>query len=153
MYISGFIAISSSSTAWKPVHVLVLHQADGLDAAADRDLDTVVHHRACGDRDRLQAGSALPVYRGAGDRDRKAGADRALAGDVHHHGALLHGAAHHHVLDFAGRNAGALHRFGHHMAGQGRTVGVVERAAIGLADASAGGGNDYCVSCHVSLSA
>jgi hypothetical protein len=46
----------------------------------------------------------------------------------------------------------AFHRFGHQEAGQGRTVGVAERAAIGLADASAGGGNeDYCVSCHVPL--
>ena len=105
-----------------------------------------MHHRARGDRDRLQAGGALPVDGGAGDRDRKAGADRALAGDVHHHGALLHGAAHHHVLDLAGRDAGALDRFGDHMAGQGRAFGIVERAAIGLADAGAGGGNDNCFS-------
>ena len=124
-----------------------------LDAAADRDLDAVEHHRAGGNRDRLQAGGALPVDGGAGNGHRQAGADRPFAGDVHHHGALLHRAAHHHVLDLAGRDAGAFHRFGHHMAGQGRTVGVVERAAIGLADASAGGGNDYCVSCHVCLSA
>ena len=93
----------------------------------------------------------MPVDGGAGDRDRQAGADRALAGDVHHHGALLHGAAHHHVLDLAGRDAGALHRFGHHMAGQGRAFGVVERAAIGLADAGAGGGNDNCFSGHACL--
>ncbi len=76
----------------------------------------------------------------------KPGADRALARDVHHHGALLHRAAHHHVLDLAGRDAGALHRLGHHMAGQRRAVGVVERAAIGLADAGARGGNDHCFS-------
>ena len=51
----------------------------------------------------------------------------------------------HLVLDLAGRYAGALHRFRHHMAGQGRAVGVVERAPIGLADAGTRGGNDDCI--------
>src|SRR6266849_336698 len=135
------------------VHVLVLHQADRLDAAANGDLDAVEHHRARGDRDRLQSGGALAVDGGAGDCNWEAGADRALAGDVHHHGALLHGAAHHHVLDLAGRDAGALHGFGHHVSGQGRAIGVVERAARGRSDAGARGGNDYCFSRHACLSA
>src|SRR5712671_3831803 len=60
------------------VHVLVLNQADRLDASADRDLDAVEHHRARRDRDRLQAGSALPVDGGAGDGDRQSGADRTF---------------------------------------------------------------------------
>ncbi len=122
------------------VHVLVLNQADRLDASADRDLDAVEHHRARRDRDRLQAGSALPVDGGAGDGDRQSGADRTFAGDVHHHGALLHGTAHHNVLDF-----GAPHRFRHDMPRHGRAIGVVECAAIGFADAGTCGGNDYCL--------
>jgi hypothetical protein len=49
------------------------------------------------------------------------------------------------MFDLVGRNPGALHRLGHDTAGQGRAVGVVERAAIGLADACARGGNNDCI--------
>ncbi|MGY4315559.1 hypothetical protein ACVWW1_004886 [Bradyrhizobium sp. JR3.5] len=45
----------------------------------------------------------------------------------------------------AGRDAGALDGLGHHVAGQGRAVGVVERATIGLAYAGTRGGNDDCI--------
>jgi hypothetical protein len=42
------------------------------------------------------------------DCHRQAGADRCLAGDVEARRPLLHGAAHDHVLDLAGLDAGAF---------------------------------------------
>ncbi len=73
----------------------------------------------------------------------QAGGDRALARDVEALGALLHGAAHDHVVDLAGFDAGALDRLADRdAAAMRRRLEVVEGAAIGLADRRAGGGDD-----------
>jgi hypothetical protein len=61
---------------------------------------------------------------------------------------LLHRAAHHHVLDLARGNAGALDGFSHHVSGQCRAFGIVQRAAIGLADAGTRRRHDYCFRRH-----
>ena len=131
------------------IHVLVLHQADRFNAATDGDIDTIQHDRSGRNRNRLQARSALPVDCGSCHGDRQSRADRALAGDIHHHGALLHRAAHHDVLDFVRRNVGALDRLCDHMPRHGRPLGIIEGAAISLADGRAGRGYDYCFS-HLS---
>src|SRR5258705_285401 len=131
------------------IHVLVLHQADRFNAATDGDIDTIQHDRSGRNRNRLQARSALPVDCGSCHGDRQSRADRALAGDIHHQGALLHRAAHHDVLDFVRRNVGALDRLCDHMPRHGRPLGVIEGAAISLADGRAGRGYDYCFS-HLS---
>src|SRR5713226_7638487 len=110
MYISGFIAINSSSTAWNLFMCsFCTRLIDSMPPpmAIRASLPVTV----AGTTIDRQCASGLAVDGGAGDCNWEAGADRALAGDVHHHGALLHGAAHHHVLDLAGRDAGALHGF------------------------------------------
>jgi hypothetical protein len=47
------------------VEVIVLYQADRLDAARDRHLDAIEHHRPSREGNRLQPGRALPVDGGA----------------------------------------------------------------------------------------
>jgi hypothetical protein len=74
-------------------------------------------------RDGLQARGALAVDGGAADRDRKTGAQGGLAGNVTSGGALLHGGAHHHVLDLRRIDAGALDRMLNGVAEQRRAFG------------------------------
>ena len=97
---------------------------------------------AGGERDRLQARGAEAVDGLRRRRHRQAGADGALAGDVAAGGAFGVGAAHHHVLDVAGLDAGALDGVGDHVAAHVGAVGEVEGAAHGSADRRAGGGDD-----------
>ena len=94
------------------------------------------------ERDRLQARRAEAVDGLARGGHRQAGADGALAGDVAAGGALGVGAAHHHVLDVARIDAGALDGVGDHVAAHVGAVGEVEGAAHGSADRRAGGGYD-----------
>ena len=124
------------------VGVIVLHQADRFTTAADRDFDAVEQHRTRRQRNRLQARGALAIDGGAADRDRQTGAQRGLARDVAAGGALLHGSAHHHVLDFLRIELGALDGVLNGMAEQGCAFGGVQRATIGLSDRRAGGGDD-----------
>src|SRR4051812_31252216 len=124
------------------VHLVVLHQRDGLAAAADRDLHTIKNHRTCGERDRLQSRGALPVDGGAGDRDGETGTEQRLARDVAAGRALLERCAHHDVLDLLGVDLGARDGRADGVAKQGCALGNVEGAAISLADRGAGGGND-----------
>src|SRR4051794_24711134 len=124
------------------VHLVVLHQRDGLAATADRDLDTVEDHRTRGERDRLQARGALPVDSGAGDGDGETGTEQRLARDVAAGRALLECCAHHDVLDLLGVDLGARDGLADGVAEQRCALGGVERAAIGLPDRGAGGGND-----------
>ena len=84
------------------VHLVVLDQRNGFEAAADRDAHAVVDDFLCGGGDRHEARSALPVDRHAGDAGRKPGAQGALAGDVEALRPLLERRAHHHVVDLAG---------------------------------------------------
>ncbi len=72
----------------------------------------------------------------------QAGAEQRLARDVAAGRALLQGRAHHHVLDLLRIDLGARDGLADGVAEQGRALGGVERAAIGLADRRAGGGND-----------
>src|SRR6185295_14486478 len=71
--------------------------------------------------------------------------EQRLAGDVAAGGALLQGGAHHHVLDLLRIDFCPGDRFADGVAEQGRALGGVEGAAIGLADRGAGGGDDNCV--------
>ena len=95
-----------------------------------------------GERDRLQARRAEAVDGLRRRRHRQAGADGALAGDVAAGRAFGIGAAHHHVLDVARIDAGALDGVGDHMPAHVGAVGEVEGAAHGSADRRAGGGDD-----------
>jgi hypothetical protein len=63
-------------------------------------------------------------------------------GDVVARRALLQGAAHGDVIDFARVDPGLLDHSGERVGAQRRAIGVVERAAVGLADGGAAGGDD-----------
>src|SRR5256885_14060988 len=56
--------------------------------------------------------------------------------------ALLQGAAHRHVVDLARIDAGLVDHRADGLGGERRAVGVVERAAVGLADGGPAGGDD-----------
>ena len=124
------------------VLVLVLHEADRLDPARDHHRHAVDDHPLRRERDRLQAGRAEAVDGRAARRHRQPGPDRRLARDVVAGRAFRQRAADEHVLDLAGLDAGALDGVLDHVAGKRRAVGVVEGAAIGLADRRAGGRDD-----------
>ena len=84
------------------VHLVVLHERDGFQPAADRDLHAVRDHLLRRGGDGHQAGGALPIERHAGDAVRQPGAERALPGEIAALAALLQGGAHDDVLDLAG---------------------------------------------------
>ena len=124
------------------VHLVVLHQADRLQTATDGDRRAVVDDVLGGRGDAHQARGALAVERHARDGVRQAGAQGGLAGDVVAGRTLLQGRAHDHVVDFARIDASAFDRGADHVAAELGARGVVERAAIGLADRGAGCGDD-----------
>ena len=111
--------------------LVVLHQADAFQAAADGHRHAVHCHAVGRNGDGLQAGAALAVHGGAGGGDRQAGADGGLARDVAAGGTLLQRAAEDHVLDLIGIDLGAADGVGDDVAAHGGAVRVVERPAIG----------------------
>ena len=124
------------------VHLVVLDERNGFEPAADGDAHAVVDDLLRGRGDRHEARGALPVDRHAGDAGRKAGAQQRLAGDIAALRSLLQRGAHHHVVDLAGVDGRALERVRDRMPAERLGLGVVERAAIGLADRRARGGDD-----------
>ena len=54
----------------------------------------------------------------------------------------LQGGAHDHIVNLGSIDASPRHGGGDHMAAQGLGLGIVESAAIGLADRGTGGGDD-----------
>ena len=63
--------------------------------------------------------------------------------DVEPGRALLERAAHHHILDLARIDIGALYSLANRMSGKRLALRIIEGAAIRLADRGAGGGDDY----------
>ncbi len=133
-------------TGAEGVHLVVLHQGDGLQAAGDRHVHVVDHDFLGGGGDGHQAGRALTVNGHAGHGGGQATAQGGLTGHVAAGGTLLQGGAHDHVLDALRIDLGALHGVLDHVTAQRLGLGVVERAPVGLADGSTGGGNDDCFS-------
>src|SRR5207244_12214525 len=91
---------------------------------------------------RLHAGGTEAIDRHAARRHRQARAQRDLPRDVLPRRAFRKRAAEDDVLDLRGIDARALHGFGDDMAAERGAMGVVERAAIGLAEPGARGGDD-----------
>ena len=106
--------------------MLVLDQADRLQAAGDERVHLAGHHALSCERDRLQAGGAEAVDRHSGRRDGKPGAQRDLARDVRARGALAERAADDDVLHLAGVEPGPLHRGGDGVGAERRAVRRVE---------------------------
>src|SRR5690606_14298811 len=126
------------------VELVVLHQADGLHAAGNHHRYLLHHDPVGGQGDGLQAGGAEAVDRQAGRGDRQAGADGRQTGHVLALRAFVEGGAEDDVLDLGRINAGTLHGVPDDESGHVDAVGVVERAAVGLAEPGARGGYDDC---------
>src|SRR6267142_1080339 len=126
----------------KHVHLVVLYQTDGFASAANRNLDAIEDHRACGQSNGLKARCALTVDGCTRRRYRQSRPQQCLPCDVGPGGALLHRAAHNHVLNLGAFDLGTRQCCGNSMTQHGRAFGVVERAFVGLADRRAGGRDD-----------
>jgi hypothetical protein len=124
------------------VHVLVLDQADRLEASRDDDRHAVGDDLLRRHRHAHQARRALAVDGLARHGDGQPRGDDALASHVVARGALLERGPEDDVVDLLGielcTGDGLADREGR----QGRALGVVERTAIGFADRCPGGRND-----------
>ena len=92
-----------------------------------------------GGGDGHHAAGALAVQRHAGHGGGQPGADQGLAGDVGSGRTLLQGGTDDAILDLVAVEPGAVGRVADGVADQFLRLGVVEGAAIGLADGGAGG--------------
>ena len=128
------------------VHVLVLHQGDGFEAAADHAVHAVVLDLLGRRGHRHQARGALPVQGHARHRDRQPRAQGDLPRDVLSGGALLQGGAHDDIVHRRRVDPGAAHRLGDCRSAEGGTGKVIEAAPVGLADGGAGGADNDRVS-------
>ena len=121
------------------VGMLVLDQRDRLGAGAHGHLHVVADDLLGGDRHGHQPGGALPVDGLAGDAGRHAGAQQRLPGEIGPGRALLHRRAHDEIVNLDGIDLGALDRGLDGVRGERLRLHIVEGAAIGLANRSAGG--------------
>ena len=128
-----------------------LHARDGFHAPGHHHGNLVDDDALRSQGNGLQARGALAVNGGATRRDRQARTQGSVAANVVAGGALLQGAAHHHVFHLSRVNARALHGMRNGVPGQGGAMGHVEAAAPGLAQRRAGGRYDYCVGHKYSL--
>src|SRR5690606_35062748 len=128
------------------VDLVVLAQADGLHATANDGRNLLADHTLGSNGDGLQTGAAETVQRHAGGGHRQAGAYGCQTGHVLALGTFMEGSTEDHVLDQRWVDACALDRFLDHETGHIDTVGVVQCAAVGFAQAGTGRGNDYCIS-------
>ena len=119
------------------IHMLVLHQADGFQAAADNHAHAVVKDLLRRRGDRHQSGRTLPIDAHTGYGDRAAGAQRYLARDVAAGGTLLEGRAHDYIVHFTGVDARPLNGLGYRSSAERGARQIVEAAPVGLADRGA----------------
>ena len=93
-------------------------------------------------RDGLQAAGAEAVHGSTAHRGRQAGTQRGLARDIPAGRTFGVGAAHQHIFDRAGVDAGTLHRGLDGKAAQRGAVRHVEGTFPALGQGCAGGGHD-----------
>ena len=121
------------------------HAGHALDARGDHDVLGAAEHALGGEVQRLLRGAALAVDRGARHAFRKLGREHRVARDVGGLLAHLHHAAHHHVLDGRGIDAGAIHQLVQHLGGQIRGVPPAHAPAL-AASGGPGRGDDIGLS-------
>ena len=130
------------------VDLVVLAQADGLNATGNDGRDLFADNTLGSDGDGLQAGAAETVQRHTGSGNRQTAADGSQTRHVLALGTFVEGCAEDHVFNQRRVDTCALDRFFNDEAGHVNTVGVVQCAAIGFAQAGTGRRYDNCV-CHV----
>ena len=121
---------------------LLLDAGNALDAAGNINVSLAGDHALRRQCNGLQAGRAKAVDRHARDCDGAAGAQGDLAGDIGAGRAFGRRAAHDHVIDFGGFDAGAGHGVLNGMAAEGCAVRHVESALPAFGQRGAGGGYD-----------
>ena len=126
------------------VRMLVLNEADLLQATGHDRTHIVVDDLLGGGRDRHQAAGALTVDAHAGNAGRQTACETRLAADIVAGRALLQRRAHDAVVDLSGVDAGPLDGSADRIAGHGRRFEVVESTAIGFADRGTRSGNNRC---------
>ena len=126
----------------KARRVLGHRQADRFHAPGQCDIDIARDDRARRQCERGKAGAAFAVEREGGDALRQPGSEHRHAPGISALGAPLIAYPPEDVVDPRRIDPGTLDRSVHHMRGKDRRLGRVERAAIGLANARPGGGDD-----------
>ena len=142
----GLVLFDPLVGAAEHVELVVLAQADGLDATGNDGRHLFADHALGSDSDGLQAGAAETVDRHAGGGHRQAAADGRQARHVLALGTFMEGRAEDHILNQCRIDTGTLYRFLDDETGQIDAVSVVQRAAVGFAQAGTGRGYDYCIS-------
>ncbi len=116
------------------IHVLVVDEADALDAAADSARHALVDDATGGDGNRLQSRRAGPVDRRRRRRHGQPGLQRALARDIHAGVALRVAAAHNDVFDLGRIDTGASDGVADDVGAEGLPGRVIERTLVRLAN-------------------
>ena len=119
--------------------MLVLHQRDGIDAAADNDIHAVMEHLLGRSRDSHHARGALPIDCHARYGDRKASAKCRGAADVAALTALSQRGAHDAILHAIRLDTCARDRGADGVPGQGRRSQIIEASAVSLTNRGACG--------------
>ena len=127
------------------VDLLVLHQGNGLNAPGHHGRYLLGHNPLGRQGNGLQTRAAEPVDRKSGGGYRKARADGRQTGNIPALGALLEGRTHDNIFNNGRINTGPLDGMLDHVPRQIDTVGVIQRAPVGLTQAGACGGNDDCI--------
>ena len=102
------------------IHVLVLHQRDGIHAAANGHVHAVMNDLLGRSRDSHHAGGALTIDRHPRYGDRQARAECRSAADVAALAALSQRGAHDAILNAVGLDASARDRSADGVSGEGR---------------------------------
>ena len=129
---------------------IVLHQADGLEAARHHHRHLVHDHAVRRHDDGLHAGGTEAVDGGAAGGHWQLGAQCRKPGNVATCGPFGQPATEDHIFHLTWLDTGALHSLTNHMATHGSAVGQVEGTAKGLANTGAGCGHNHCFD-HLSL--
>ena len=119
--------------------MLVLHQRDGIDAAANNDIHAVMEHLLGRSRDSHHARGALTIDCHARYGDRKASAKCRGAADVAALTALSQRGSHDAILNAISFNACALDGSADSVPGQGRRSQIIEASAVSLTNRGACG--------------
>ena len=141
----GLVVLDPLVGAVEHVQLVVLAQADGLDATGDDGRNLFADDALSGDGDGLQTGAAEAVDRHAGGGHRQTGADRGQTGHVLALGAFVEGRAEDTVFHQRWIDAGTLDGVFDNISRHIDTVGVVQGAAVGLAQRGTRGRDDNCI--------
>ena len=130
------------------VDLVVLAQADGLNATGNDSRDLFADNALGSDSDGLQTRAAETVQGHAGGGNRQTTTDGSQTRHVLALSTFVESCAEDHVFNQCRVDTSAFNGFFDNEAGHVNTVRVVQCATVGFAQAGTGRGYDNCV-CHV----